>query len=117
MVTDRLFSLHTEKPRMLVSDWSYRVGINIASRAMRSMMRAKGIDGFFSVGAKVSFYEHEGIRFIYDYSKFGVAGNIDSGGTAEVATRAKLGEIIGRCGVFYDIGAHEGLFSIDVRKR
>jgi len=102
---------------MLVSDWSYRIGINIASRAMRSMMRAKGVPGVFSVGTNVTFYEHQGIRLIYDYSRFGVAGNIDSGGTTEEATRAKLGEILNGCRVFYDIGAHEGLFSIDVKKR
>jgi FkbM family methyltransferase len=102
---------------MLVVDLSYRIGMNIASRAIRSMMRAKRMPGAFSIGAERSFYEIEGMRFLYDYSKFGVAGNIDSGGTTEEATRAKLHELLTSINVFYDVGAHEGLFSISVKKR
>jgi FkbM family methyltransferase len=102
---------------MLVLDLSYRIGMNCASRVIRSMMRARGIPGVFSIGAERSFYEIESMRFLYDYSKFGVAGNIDSGGPTEEATRSKLHEFLSSIHVFYDVGAHEGLFSISVKRK
>src|SRR6185437_9498078 len=84
---------------------------------MRGMMRAHGDrDGLFCIGARDAFYERDGMRFDYHFDAFGVAGNIDSGGSSEEQTRAKLFSLMQPNGVLYDIGAHEGLFSISLKK-
>ncbi|MGO9931309.1 MAG: FkbM family methyltransferase [Steroidobacteraceae bacterium] len=91
--------------------------MNLLMRCMRGLMRAKGINGYLSVGPKTAFFEYEGIRFIYHFPEFGVAGNIDATGVAEPCTRAKLHQLLAPKMIFYDVGAHEGLFTLDVGKR
>ena len=95
----------------------YRIGMNILARAMRAMMRARGIDGAFCVSPATTYYEWDGIKLAYNYAQYGVGGNIDAGGNSEPNTRRKLINLLGPNAVFFDIGAHEGLFSIDVKKR
>jgi FkbM family methyltransferase len=94
----------------------YRVVINLLARSMRALMRAREIPGTFCIGAEDAFYEWQGMRFAYSYKKFGVAGDMDAGGTSEESTRNKLNEFLDHQSVFYDIGAHEGLFSISAKK-
>jgi FkbM family methyltransferase len=94
----------------------YRVGINVFARAIRRMMRANEIQGSFCIGAQNSFYEIDNMRFVYHYDRFGVAGNIDSGGTSEFSTRTQLARVLKPEDVFFDVGAHEGLFSVFVKK-
>src|SRR5213080_94613 len=94
----------------------YRVAINLLARSMRALMRAREIPGTFCIGAGDAFYEWQGMRFAYNYQRFGVAGDIDAGGTSEERTRNKLNEFLDRQSVFYDVGAHEGLFSISAKK-
>jgi FkbM family methyltransferase len=101
----------------LVGEKSFRLGINITLRIMRSMMRMKGVKGYLSVGAEGAFFEYDRMRFMYHFARFGVAGNIDSGGGTEPLTRAKLLSLLAPGLVFYDVGAHEGLFTLDVRTR
>src|SRR5437868_5397737 len=94
----------------------YRIGMNLLARAMRSLMRARGIEGSFCISPSFTYYEWDGIRLAYNYSECGVGGNIDSGGNSEPNTHRKLVSLLGPGAVFFDIGAHEGLFSIDVKK-
>lgn len=94
----------------------YRITINMLARGIRGMMRANEIDGYFCIGAKDAFYETNGVRLEYHYSVFGVSGNIDSGGTSEPETRNLLKRyLIGPSPVFYDVGAHEGVFCLDAK--
>jgi FkbM family methyltransferase len=90
--------------------------MNLLARAMRGLMQARGVTGTFCVSCDDAFYEWEGMRFAYSYSNLGVAGDLDAGGTTEEKTRDKLREILGSKSVFYDIGAHEGLYSISIKK-
>lgn len=94
----------------------YRVGVNILARAISGMMRSNNIQGHFCIGPRDTFFEFQGMRLAYHFGEFGAAGNVDSGGNTEDLTRAKLNSLITSHSVFYDIGAHEGLFSISVQK-
>jgi FkbM family methyltransferase len=110
-------SMATSRIAHLVGEKSFRLGMNITLRIMRSMMRIKGVKGYLCVGSEGAFFEYDRMRFMYHFARFGVAGNIDSGGSTEPLTRAKLLSLLAPGSVFYDVGAHEGLFTLDVRKR
>jgi FkbM family methyltransferase len=99
----------------MISYRLYRLAMTGLARSMRALMRARGIDGTFCVSSAAAFYEWQGMRFGYSYSEFGAAG-IDAGGSTEPLTRAKLKEFLNNDSVFYDIGAHEGLYSIFAKK-
>jgi FkbM family methyltransferase len=103
--------------KSVVIDRSYRLTMNLIMRSQRALMRTRGVDGYLCVGPGNAFFEYEGMRFIYHFAEFGVAGNIDAAGSAEPATRAKLRQLLDPNMTFYDVGAHEGLFSLDVGKR
>src|SRR5262245_23620531 len=92
--------------------------MNLLARTMRSLMRARGVEGTFCIGPQQTYYEWRGMRLVYHYSDFGTGGNIDSGGNTEDATRTKLISILKEQArpVFYDIGAHDGLFTITVKQ-
>lgn len=84
---------------------------------MRALLRSRNIKGAFCVTAYDAFFEQDAMRFAYHFDKYGVAGNIDSGGTTEPITRAKANEFLNTPdAVFFDIGAHEGLFSISAKR-
>lgn len=95
---------------------AYRIGMNLLARSMRALMRARGIGGAFCVSPSVTYYEWDGIRLAYNYAEYGVGGNIDAGGNSEPGTRRKLVSLLKPDAVFFDIGAHEGLFTIDVKR-
>jgi FkbM family methyltransferase len=100
-----------------VSNKSYRLGINVLARMMRTLIRVKGINGHFCIGANDSYFCTSGFRFVYHFSNFGVAGNIDSGSSTETETIEKLTEILAGDFVFFDIGAHEGWYTLNIRKK
>ena len=100
----------------VVADKSYRLTMNLIMRSQRALMRTKGVNGYLCVGPDTAFFEYEGMRFIYHFAEYGVAGNIDAAGSAEPATRAKLRQLLAPDMTFYDVGAHEGLFTLDVGK-
>ena len=97
---------------------AYRLTMNVLARTMRSLMRAREANGHFCIGSDSSYFEtRDGIKFGYSFSDFGTAGNIDSGGNTESETVEKLLSLLQDRHVFYDIGAHEGLFTLSVKKR
>src|SRR5262245_19172473 len=91
--------------------------MNLLARSMRAMMRARGVDGSFCVSPSVTYYEWDGIKLAYNYAECGVGGNIDAGGNSEPNTRRKLISLLTSDAVFFDIGAHEGLYAIDVKRQ
>jgi FkbM family methyltransferase len=99
-----------------MSDRLYRISINLLARLIRTLMRRQGVDGALCIGAAVTYYESEGMKLGYNYRQLGAAGNIDSGGASEIRTRTKLLQFLTPNSVFYDVGAHEGLFSIWVKR-
>lgn len=109
--------MQLDQIRGSVIDKAYRLTMNLLMRCMRALMRIKGVNGYLCIGSKTCFFEHQGMRFIYHFAHFGVAGNIDATGASEPLTRAKLHQLLAPEMTFYDIGAHEGLFSLDVAQR
>ena len=105
-----------QRVRGYAANKPYRIGMNILARSMRALMRAKGAEGNFCVGANGAYYYWNGLCLTYHFSDFGVAGNIDAGGSAETETIEKLGQILTGDAVFYDVGAHEGLFALSMKK-
>ena len=96
---------------------AYRVSLNLLARSIRWLMRANRAEGIFCVSVDAAFYEWQGMRFIYHFDQFGTGGNLNSGGNTEAATRSKLEAFLKPSSVFYDVGAHEGLYSISLKKR
>lgn len=64
------------------------------------------------VSAQGVTYRLEGATFEYYFSEFGCTGNVDLGGLGEKTSRDRLFEMLPPEGVLYDIGAHEGVYSI-----
>jgi FkbM family methyltransferase len=105
------------RARRQAANKSYRIGLNILARAMRALMRANGSEGYFCIGAEDAYYHWNGLRLTYHFSEFGVAGNIDAGGNTETETIDKLTQMLTGDVVFYDVGAHEGLYALSMKNR
>lgn len=69
---------------------------------------------FSKDGCAASF---EGSWFVYSPRDFGCTGNIDYVPDAENATRRALFERIGDGQIFYDVGAHGGVYTVTLCKR
>ena len=68
--------------------------------------------GTFTVGNGNVYYEVDGMKFEFYFPEFGCTGNIDSVGMSEVSSQAVLLASVPRDGVLYDVGAHEGLYTM-----
>lgn len=71
----------------------------------------------YRIGPCGAAAEFEGCWFAYRPSEFGCTGNIDWVADAENSTRHFLFERIKPDEVFYDIGAHGGVYTITLKKR
>ena len=90
--------------------------MNFVARSARALMRYSGNDGTFCIGRDCTYYEWNGLKFVYHFDQFGTGGNIDSGGNTEITTISALRRLLDNNDVFYDVGSHEGLFSIAIGK-
>jgi FkbM family methyltransferase len=79
--------------------------------------RSFGVDATYKIGAGKACAEFEGCWFAYHPAEFGCTGNLDFYPEAENKTRHALFEMVMPGQVFYDIGAHGGVYSITLQKR
>jgi FkbM family methyltransferase len=71
----------------------------------------------YRIGKDGTAAQFEGAWFVYDASAYGATGNIDYIPDAENQTRTELFARIKDGEVFYDIGAHGGVYTITLARR
>lgn len=95
-----------------VREMVYRVGNGLLLRAAGALQRACHVETVYEVGPHGAAALFEGQKFDYSYRHFGCTGNLDWTGGAEDQTRATLFAEARPGDVFYDIGAHGGVYSL-----
>jgi FkbM family methyltransferase len=90
----------------------FRVGNGLLLRALSSLHRRLGVGTVYEVGAGGVAAVFEGQKFVYSPRDFGCTGNIDWVGDAENETREAFFAEVAPGDVFYDIGAHGGVYSL-----
>lgn len=96
---------------------TFRTANDLLLRAHRTLLRRYGIETVYCSDAQTTFVIFEGCRFSYSPAHRGATGNLDYNAWAENGTRAKLFELMEPEDVFFDIGAHGGVFTITARAR
>lgn len=100
-----------------VKEMSFRVVNDLLLRAHRALLRRYGIETTYCTTAETTHVIFEDCAFAYSSVHRGATGNLDYVGNAENGTREKLFQLMSPEDVFYDIGAHGGVFTITSRAR
>jgi FkbM family methyltransferase len=90
----------------------FRVGNGLLLRALSSLHGRLGVGTVYEVSADGIAAVFEGQKFAYSSRNFGCTGNIDAVGEAENETREAFFAEVTPGDVFYDIGAHGGVYSL-----
>jgi FkbM family methyltransferase len=90
----------------------FRVGNGMLLRALGALHRQFGVGTVYEVGRDRIAALFEGQRFVYSPRDFGCTGNLDWVGDAENETREAFFAELSPGEVFYDIGAHGGVYSL-----
>ena len=86
-------------------------------RGLQNNLRRAGVPTIYQVSAKQVVSGCEGVWFAYSFDDFGATGNIDFVGTLEQGSRNYLYSLVRPGDVFFDIGAHGGLYSLTLLRR
>ena len=90
----------------------FRVGNGLLLRALSALHGRFGVGTVYEVGADGIAARFEGQKFAYSPRHFGCTGNLDWVGDAENETREAFFAEVTPGDVFYDIGAHGGVYSL-----
>jgi FkbM family methyltransferase len=90
----------------------FRVGGGLALRTLSAVLRKAGNGTTYQVSGDGVAALFEGRKFAYSFGNFGCTGNVDWANEAEDDTRAALFAEVRPGDVFYDIGAHGGVYSL-----
>lgn len=88
-----------------------------ALRMVQSLYRRYGIRGTYCVAKDRIVHELDGVRYTYSVAEYGCTGNLDYSGYIENRSVDLLVTRLPKDGVFVDIGAHGGVYSIAMMKR
>jgi FkbM family methyltransferase len=91
---------------------AFRLGNGVLLGALAALHRRFGVGTVYQVGPGGVAAVFEGQKFTYSQRNFGCTGNLDWAGTAEDHTRAAFFAEAAPGDVFYDIGAHGGLYTL-----
>jgi len=100
-----------------IKELTFRVLNAILIGSLRTLYRAFGSTGEYRVSGEGAAARFEGNWYVYRPAEFGSTGNIDFQAEAENATRDALFSRTAAGEVFYDIGAHGGVFTITALSR
>lgn len=100
-----------------IREASFRILNDLVMRAHRALLRGYGIETTYCTAAEATYVMFEGQKFVYSFAHRGATGNLDYCGKVENGTREKLFQLMRPDDVFYDIGAHGGVFTITCRAR
>lgn len=95
-----------------VKEMVFRVGNGLLLRSLDALHRSFGVGTVYEVGSHGVSSIFEGQKFIYSFANFGSTGNLDWVNDAENLTREALFAEVVPGEVFYDIGAHGGVYSL-----
>jgi FkbM family methyltransferase len=90
----------------------FRVGNGLLLRALAALHRRFGVGTVYRIGGDGVAGVFEGQLFTYAFRNFGCTGNLDWTNDAENMTRAAFFAEVLSGEVFYDIGAHGGVYSL-----
>ena len=99
------------------SEIFHRIRTRWHLKSLQSALQNSGVETVYRVTPEGVSCLNEGIWFAYSFDDFGATGNIDYAGTLEGESRKFLYSVIGPEDVFYDIGAHGGLYSLTLKRR
>ncbi|MCX7396093.1 MAG: FkbM family methyltransferase [Planctomycetales bacterium] len=91
---------------------TYRVLNTTFLRLLHGLYRWYGLAGTFHVDRDRIVYVVEGVKLEFYFREFGCTGNADAGSVGENETRDLLFNLLPNGGVFYDIGSHEGTYTL-----
>lgn len=97
--------------------WPVRIAIAVLIGGLSWIQRRSGILTTYKVANGRAAASFEGAWFSYHPQQFGATGNIDLAQEAENETREALFDRLNGKEVFYDIGAHGGVYSITLLHR
>jgi FkbM family methyltransferase len=110
---------HAESAHMNPFKWikrrrelTYRILNTILLRFLHGLYHWYGLKGTFHINCERVLYEVEGIKLEFCFREFGCTGNADANGMGENETRYELFRLIPPHGVVYDLGAHEGAYTL-----
>jgi FkbM family methyltransferase len=86
-------------------------------RGLQNNLVRAGVPTIYQVSAKQVVSGCEDVWFAYSFGDFGATGNIDFAGTLEQRSRDYLYSVVRPGDVFFDIGAHGGLYSLTLLRR
>jgi FkbM family methyltransferase len=95
-----------------VKEIVFRVGNGVLLRALAGLHRSVGVGTVYEVSHDGVAAVFEGQKFTYHFGNFGCTGNLDWVNDAENLTRDAFFAEVGPRDVFYDIGAHGGVYSL-----
>jgi len=90
----------------------FRVGNGLLLGTLAALHRRLGVGTVYQVGHDGVAAVFEGQKFTYRLANFGCTGNLDWVGDAENATREAFFAEVRPGEVFYDIGAHGGVYTL-----
>ena len=100
-----------------IREYTFRVATAALLRSISWIQRRYGVTTNYKVGSDGIAALFENCWFRYDIGDFGATGNIDFHGDGENATRRKLFALLKAGEVFYDVGAHGGVYSVTLKKK
>lgn len=90
----------------------FRVGNGLLLRTLAALHRSFGVGTVYQVSHDGVAALFEGQKFAYRFANFGCTGNLDWVNDAENATREAFFAEVKPGDVFYDIGAHGGVYTL-----
>ncbi len=103
-----------KKPNWLARrrEITYRVMNTTFLRLLHGLYRWYGLSGTFHIDRECVLYVIEGVKLEFYFREFSCTGNADAASVGENETRELLFKLLPKGGVFYDIGAHEGTYTL-----
>lgn len=95
---------------------AYRMLNAALLKCLVHLYRWHGLKGAFIIREDIIAYDHRGVLLAFDPLAKAVAGNIDVSGSYEDHTIKRLLSVCSDEDVFYDVGAHEGIYSLVVKR-
>ncbi len=95
-----------------VRELVFRVGNSLLLRSLVALHRGFGVGTTYQIGPDGVAAVFEGEKFVYRFADFGCTGNLDWVNEAENQTRNAFLDETRPSDVFYDIGAHGGVYSL-----
>lgn len=93
-----------------------RAAIAVCIKSLIGLLVRNRLSTIYKIGRDGAAASFEGNWYTYDPDQYGATGNVDFVREAEDTTRSKLKRLIRPSEVFYDVGAHGGVYTISMKR-